>query len=193
MISKTTPSQRVCETLVRLAKTTEELAFKEKGSFTVVLKKWHPVSAGVAAVTLHSCYGALLKHFLTCNTDITNEMLTVLQRADKLEKVLVNMVVEDSVECEDGGKTVVREMVPYDVDAIIYKFMRQSITGKLKRIKELVQRTKDTEVSKNISVSRFTCLDHMVLLTRCFYFIYERRHGIPSQKLNRMRNQQWNY
>nr|GEX32773.1 hypothetical protein [Tanacetum cinerariifolium] len=145
MISKTTPPQQVCETLVRLAKKTEELAFKEKGSFTVVLKKWHPISAGVAAVTLHSCYGALLKHFLTCNSEITNEMLTVLQRADKLEKVLVNMVVEDSVECEDGGKTVVREMVPYDVDAIIYKFMRHSITGKLKRIKELVQRTKDTE------------------------------------------------
>ncbi|KAL8245663.1 hypothetical protein R6Q59_006879 [Mikania micrantha] len=111
----------------------------------MVLKKWHPISAGVAAVTLHSCYGALLKQFLTCNSDITNEMLTVLQRADKLEKALVNMVVEDSVECEDGGKTVVKEMVLYEVDSIIVKFLGQSIIGRLKRIKVILHKAKETE------------------------------------------------
>ncbi|XP_071698212.1 protein unc-13 homolog [Rutidosis leptorrhynchoides] len=144
-ISRTMPFQQMCETLLRLANETEELAFKEKGSFSMVLKRWHPISAGVAAVTLHSCYGALLKHFLTCNSDINNEMLTLLQRADKLEKVLVNMVVEDSVECEDGGKTVIREMIPFEVDAIIVKFLSKSIYGRLKRIKDVVQRAKETE------------------------------------------------
>ncbi|KAI3688422.1 hypothetical protein L1987_82135 [Smallanthus sonchifolius] len=145
VMSRKMSFQQVCETLVRLAQQTEELAFKEKASFSVVLKKWHPISAGVAAVTLHSCYGGLLKQFLTCNSDITTEMLTVLQMADKLEKVLVNMVVEDSVECEDGGRTVVREMVLYEVDSIIIKFLGQSIHGRLKRIKVTVHRAKETE------------------------------------------------
>ncbi|KAK9078950.1 hypothetical protein SSX86_000619 [Deinandra increscens subsp. villosa] len=145
VISRKMSFQKVCETLIRLAQETEELAFKEKGSFSMVLKKWHPISAGVAAVTLHSCYGALLKQFLTCNSDITIEMLTVLQRADKLEKLLVNMVVEDSVECEDGGMTVVREMVLYEVDSIIFKFLGQSIAGRLKRIKIVVHKAKENE------------------------------------------------
>lgn len=147
MISKKMSFQQMCETLIRLANETEELAFKEKGSFSMLLKKWHPISVGVAAVTLHSCYGFLLKQFLKCNSDINNKMLTVLQRADKLEKVLVNMVVEDSVECEDGGKTVVREMVLYEVDAIIVKFLGQSATGRLKRIKDVIHKAKETEVS----------------------------------------------
>nr|XP_043625138.1 protein unc-13 homolog [Erigeron canadensis] len=145
LISKTMPFQQVCETLIQLANETEELAFKEKKTFSVVLKRWHPISAGVASVTLHSCYGALLKHFLTCNSDINNDILTVLQRADKLEKVLVNMVVEDSVECEDGGKTVIREMVPYEVDSIILRFLSKSITGRLKRIKDVLHKAKETE------------------------------------------------
>ncbi|XP_071736389.1 protein unc-13 homolog [Rutidosis leptorrhynchoides] len=145
VISRTMPFQRVCETLIRLANETEELAYKEKRSFSMVLKKWHPISGGIAAVTLHSCYSALLKHFLTCNSDINNEMLTVLQRADKLEKVLINMVVEDSVECEDGGKTVIRQMIPYEVDAIIVKFLSKSVAGRLKRLKDVLHRAKETE------------------------------------------------
>ncbi|KAL4590980.1 hypothetical protein LXL04_003928 [Taraxacum kok-saghyz] len=145
VISRSTPSQQVCETLVGLANETEELAFKERETYSVVLKKWHPISAGVGALTLHSCYGVVLKQFLSCNSDISHEMLTVLHRADKLEKVLVNMIVEDSVECEDGGKNVIREMVPYEVDSIIVKFLKQSIGGRLKKIREVVHRAKESE------------------------------------------------
>lgn len=137
--------QEVSETLLRIAKETEELAFKEKEVFSPVLKKWHPIAAGVAAVTLHNCYGTLLKQYLAGSSLLTNEMITVLQRAGKLEKVLVNMVVEDSVECEDGGKTIVREMVPYEVDSIILRFLRQWIQERLKRGKEVVQRAKEME------------------------------------------------
>lgn len=146
-ISRKMSFQQVCETLVRLAQETEELARKEMRSFSMVLKKWHPISAGVAAATLHSCYGAMLKQFLTCNSDITSEMLAVLQQADKLEKLLVKMVVEDSVECEDGGKAVVREMVLYDIDSIIVKFLGQSVNGRLKRIKVVLHKAKEAEVS----------------------------------------------
>ncbi|XP_076889548.1 protein unc-13 homolog [Bidens hawaiensis] len=144
-ISRKMSFQLVCETLVRLAQETEELALKEMRSFSMILKKWHPISAGVAAATLHSCYGAMLKQFLTCNSDITNEMLAVLQRADKLEKLLVKMVVEDSVECEDGGKAVFREMVLYDIDSIIVKFLGQSVNGRLKRIRVVLHRAEEAE------------------------------------------------
>ncbi|KVI00382.1 Mammalian uncoordinated homology 13, domain 2 [Cynara cardunculus var. scolymus] len=137
--------QEASEKLIQLAKETEELAIREKGLFSSMLKKWHPISAGVAAVTLHTCYGNLLRQFLAANSMISNETVAVLQRANKLEKVLVNMVVEDSVECEDGGKTVVREMVPYEVDAIVLRYLRQWIQDCLKKAKDVVQTAKDTE------------------------------------------------
>ncbi|KAI3469804.1 hypothetical protein Pfo_026467 [Paulownia fortunei] len=136
---------KVSEVLIKLARETEELASKEKDIFSPVLKKWHPVAAGVSAVTLHTCYGTLLKQYLTGISSLMNETILVLQRAGKLEKVLVQMVVEDSVECEDGGKAVVREMVPYEVDTIILKLLKQWIQDRLKTGKENLQRAKETE------------------------------------------------
>ncbi|KAJ9558801.1 hypothetical protein OSB04_013415 [Centaurea solstitialis] len=137
--------QEVSEKLIQLANGTEELAIREKGLFSSMLKKWHPISAGIAAVTLHTCYGNFLRQFLAANSMISNETVAVLQRANKLEKVLVNMVVEDSVECEDGGKTVLREMVPYDVDAIVLRILRQWIQDCLKKAKDVVEGAKETE------------------------------------------------
>ncbi|KAK3190389.1 hypothetical protein Dsin_029950 [Dipteronia sinensis] len=92
------------EALLQLAKETEDLALRERESFSPVLKRWHPTAAGVAAVTLHQCYGAVLKQYLAGTSTLTSEIVGVLQRAGKLEKVLVQMVVEDSADCEDGGK-----------------------------------------------------------------------------------------
>ncbi|GER52242.1 hypothetical protein STAS_29680 [Striga asiatica] len=146
--SENIETQRVSEVLIKLARETEELASKEKDIFSPLLKKWHPVAAGVAAVTLHSCYGTLLKQYLTgmsSSSPLMNETILVLQRAGKLEKALVQMVVEDSVECEDGGKSVVREMVPYEVDTIILKMLKQWIQERLKTGKEYLQRVKETE------------------------------------------------
>lgn len=141
-------TQKVSEVLIKLARETEELASKEKDIFTPVLKQWHPIAAGVSAVTLHTCYGTLLKQYLTGTSSlIMNETILVLQRAGKLEKVLVQMVVEDSVESEDGGKAIVREMVPYEVDTIILKLLKQWIQERLKTGKEDLQRAKETEVS----------------------------------------------
>ncbi|KAK1413646.1 hypothetical protein QVD17_35422 [Tagetes erecta] len=133
------------EKLIQLAIGTEELGLREKETFSPVLKAWNLFSAGVAAATLHTCYGNLLRQFLAANPMISNETVVVLQRADKLEKVLVNMVVEDSIECEDGGKAVVREMVPYDVDSIVLKYLRQWIQDCLKRVKDVVETAKETE------------------------------------------------
>nr|GFA05837.1 hypothetical protein [Tanacetum cinerariifolium] len=76
------------------------------------------------------------------NSMISNEAIVVLQRADKLEKVLVNMVVEDTSKYEAGAKTVVREMVPYEVDSILLRYLRQDIQENLKRAKDVVHTTK---------------------------------------------------
>ncbi|KAJ4827662.1 hypothetical protein Tsubulata_048800 [Turnera subulata] len=76
---------------------------------------------------------------------LNSDTVEVLNRAGKLEKVLVQMVVEDSVECEDGGKSIVREMVPYEVESVILKLMGQWIDKKLKRGKESIDRAKECE------------------------------------------------
>ncbi|KAK4427843.1 protein unc-13 [Sesamum alatum] len=138
-------TQKVSEVLMRMARETEELASKEKDIFSPVLKKWHPLAVGVSAVTLHTCYGALLKQYLTGMSPVINETILVLQRAGKLEKALVQMVIEDSVDCEDGGKSVSREMVPYEVEMIILKLLKQWIQERLKTGKEILLRSKETE------------------------------------------------
>lgn len=139
--------EEVSQTLIKLAYEAEELAAKENVTFSPILKKWHPNAAGVAAVALHSCYGTLLKQYLTGATLLTNQTVLVLQKAGKLEKILIQMVVEDSDECEDGGKAIVREMVPYEVDSIIMNLLRKWIQERLKKGKEIIMRAKETEVS----------------------------------------------
>lgn len=122
------------------------MALREREYFSPILKKSHPVSVGVAAVVLHSCYGTLLKQFLSGTTKLANESIEVLQRAGKLENFLVQMVVEDATECEDGGKAVVREMVPYEVDSVILKLLKQWIDDKIKKGRDCLRRAKETEV-----------------------------------------------
>lgn len=125
------------------------MALREREYFSPILKKWHPNAVGVAAVVLHNCYGMLLKQFLSgaVAVKLTNESVEVLQRAGKLENFLVQMVIEDSTECEDGGKAVVREMVPYEVDSVILRLLKQWIDDKLKKGRDCLRRARETEVS----------------------------------------------
>ncbi|GAB2294352.1 hypothetical protein Dimus_028560 [Dionaea muscipula] len=133
------------ETLIELAQATEELAAKEKETYSNTLKKWHPVAAGVAAATLHDCYGDMLNQYLAGVCTLSNDVINVLQRAGKLEKILVQMVVEDSADCEDGGKAIMTEMVPYEVDSIILRLLRKWIEETLRKPKDCAQRAKETE------------------------------------------------
>ena len=48
----------------------------------------------------------------------------VLKAADKLEKDLVNIVVEDSVDSDDGGKSLIREMPPYEAENTIANLVK---------------------------------------------------------------------
>ncbi|KAF6170904.1 hypothetical protein GIB67_014721 [Kingdonia uniflora] len=51
------------------------------------------------------------------------------------------MVVEDSVDCEDGGK----EMVPYEVDSIIFNLLKTWIDERLKMAMDCIDRAKEME------------------------------------------------
>ncbi|XP_020222514.1 protein unc-13 homolog [Cajanus cajan] len=133
------------EVLLQLAQETEALMTKERHHFSPVLKKWHSTASAVAAMMLHNCYGKVLKQYVSEVTSLTTESVQVLQKAAKLEKVMVQMMVEDSSECDDGGKTVIREMVPYDVDSVILSLLGKWIEDSLKKGNECLQRAKETE------------------------------------------------
>ncbi|KAH0905573.1 hypothetical protein HID58_037400 [Brassica napus] len=144
-VSATEEGEEAAKMLVDLAKETEDLALRERECFSPILKRWYSVAAGVASVSLHQCYGSVLMQYLAGRSSITKETVEVLQTAGKLEKVLVQMVAEDSEECEDGGKGLVREMVPYEVESIILRLLKQWIDDKLKTVQECLSRAKEAE------------------------------------------------
>jgi hypothetical protein len=86
-------------------------------------------------------------------TSLTCEAVEVLQRAGKLEKVFVQMVVEDVNEGDENGKTVVKDMVPYEVDSVILNLLRKWIHEALCKGRECLQRAKETEVSFTFHLS----------------------------------------
>ncbi|KZV20376.1 hypothetical protein F511_34854 [Dorcoceras hygrometricum] len=142
---KNQETREVSEVLMKLTRETEELAAKEKDIFTPILKKWNQRAAGVVSVTLHSCYGTLLNRYLTGTCSFTKEAVLVLQRAGKLEKVLIQMMVDGSESDEDGFKDINKEIVSYDVDSIIRRLLKQWIQDRLKKGKEIIKQSKESE------------------------------------------------
>ncbi|XP_022754985.1 uncharacterized protein LOC111303174 [Durio zibethinus] len=129
-----------------LAQDVSTLAFSEKAIFSPILKRWHPLAAGVAVATLHSCYGNELKQFVSGIGELTPDILQVLRAADKLEKDLVQIAVENSVDSEDGGKSIIREMPPYEAESVISNLVKSWIKTRLDRLKEWVDRNLQQEV-----------------------------------------------
>ncbi|EXB59790.1 hypothetical protein L484_010901 [Morus notabilis] len=123
-----------------------ELAFSEKAIYSPVLKRWHPLAAGVAVATLHSCYGNELKQFVTGISELTPDAIQVLRAADKLEKDLVQIAVGDAVDSDDGGKSIIREMPPYEAEAAIGNLVKAWIKTRVDRLKEWVDRNLQQEV-----------------------------------------------
>ncbi|KAI4990909.1 hypothetical protein ZWY2020_039280 [Hordeum vulgare] len=124
-----------------LAKDIGDLAIKEKNLYSPILKTWHPLASGVAVATLHSCYGSELKQFIAGLTELTPETVQVLKSADKLEKDLVNIAVEDSVDSDDGGKSLIREMPPYEAENAIANLVKVWIKERVDRLKGWVDRS----------------------------------------------------
>lgn len=142
--TSTIEPQKMCKLLINMAREIEELASKERDTFSPILKKWYPNAVSVSAVTLHKCYGALLKQQLISISPLMNETIIVLQRAGKLEKALLQMIADSS---EERNKSLKKEMVSYEVETIILRLLKQWIQERLKIGKESLRRAKETEVS----------------------------------------------
>ncbi|GAB2219724.1 hypothetical protein Droror1_Dr00007361 [Drosera rotundifolia] len=128
-----------------LAQEVTELAINEKETYSVVLKRWHPLAAGIAVATLHRCYGNELEQFVSSISELTPDAVQVLITADKLEKHLVNIAVEDSVDSDDGGKAIIKEMRPYEAEIMITSLVKSWIKTRLDVLKEWVDRNLQQE------------------------------------------------
>ncbi|KAF5195895.1 unc-13-like protein [Thalictrum thalictroides] len=131
--------------LAILANDISELANNEKDVFSPILKRWHPLAAGVAVATLHACYGNELKQFISGITELTPDAIQILRAADKLETDLVQIAVEDSVDSEDGGKAIIREMPPYEAETAISNLVKVWIRTRVDILKEWVDRNLQLE------------------------------------------------
>ncbi|XP_004501156.1 protein unc-13 homolog [Cicer arietinum] len=132
--------------LVILAKDVGSLAVNEKKVFSPIFKRWHPLAAGLAVATLHACYGNELKQFISGITELTPDAVQVLRAADQLEKDLVQIAVEDSVDSDDGGKAIIREMPPYEAEGAIANLVKIWIKTRIDRLKDWVDRNLQQEL-----------------------------------------------
>lgn len=131
--------------LVSLADNTGELIRKERDKFSPVLSCWHPSAASLAAATLHSCFSRELKQYLSGVSALTKESVEILQAADHLEQDLVQIAVEGAVDSDDGGKGVIREMVPYEAQSAIASLSKSWIQERVGRLREWVDRNVSQE------------------------------------------------
>ncbi|KAE9607571.1 hypothetical protein Lalb_Chr09g0331461 [Lupinus albus] len=132
--------------LAVLAQDISELAFYEKETISPILKMWHPHAAGVAVATLHVCYGNELKQYVRSIKEMTPDAVKMLLAADKLEKDLVHIAVEDSIDSEDGGKSIIREMHPYESEVVIANLVKSWIKIRVERLEEWVDTSLQQEV-----------------------------------------------
>lgn len=131
-----------------LAQEVTDLALNEKEIYSPVFKRWNPLSSGVAVATLHGCFANELKQFVGRISELTPDAVQVLLAADRLEKQLVQIAVEDAVESDDGGKSIIKEMPPYDTEAIIGTLVKSWIKTRVERLKEWVDNYLKQEVLK---------------------------------------------
>ncbi|KAK1608633.1 hypothetical protein QYE76_032306 [Lolium multiflorum] len=131
--------------LLILAKDINDLATKDRNMYSPILTEWHPFASGVAVATLHSCFGNELKQFIVGITKLTPDTAEVLNAADKLEKNLVNIVVEDSVNSDDGGKSLIRQMPPYEAENAIANLVKAWVKERVDRLKGWVDQSLQQE------------------------------------------------
>ncbi|RWW19901.1 hypothetical protein GW17_00016014 [Ensete ventricosum] len=110
--------------------------------------------------------------------ELTPDTVQVLKAADKLEKDLVHIAVEDSVDSEDGGKSLIREMPPYEAESAIANLVKVWIKTRVDRLKDWVDRNLHQEVasiggmlnyllSSFCSGTRSSYMPSLPTLTRC--------------------------
>ncbi|KAF0894054.1 hypothetical protein E2562_033933 [Oryza meyeriana var. granulata] len=132
--------------LTELARDTEQLAQIERRSFSPVLRRWHPAPVAIAAVTLHGCFGVVLRQYVGKVTILTEELVRVLQSASRMEKALAQMTAEDAADCsDDRAKAVVGDMEPYEVESVVMGLLKVWMDDRLKITMDCLHRAKETE------------------------------------------------
>lgn len=135
-----------------LAQDIIDMALNEKEIYSPILKRWHPLPAGAAVAVLHACYGNELKQFVAGISELSPDAVIVLHAADKLERVLVQIAIEDSVESEDGGKAIIQEIAPFGSEGLMGSLVKTWIKTRVDRLSELVDRNLKQEVSIDLSL-----------------------------------------
>ena len=165
--------------LTQLAGDTEQLAMLERRSFSPVLRRWHPAPVAVAAVTLHGCFGVVLRRYLGKVTVLTEELVRVLHTASRLEKALAQMTAEDAADCDDGrAKAVVGDMEPFEVESVVMGLLKAWMDDKLGLAKDCLLRARDTEVLPSSTARRAAGISLPILLplanlqTCCVFFSF---------------------
>lgn len=133
-----------CEALMYVASQTKDLARVEKEVYSRVLRRWHPCPTAVAAATLHSCFGALLKRYVSrmAACGLSSESVRVLHAASKLDKWLVHMAGEDDLAAADQLPPM---MASYNVDSIIFGLVKGWMDERLRVGDECVRRAQESE------------------------------------------------
>ncbi|XP_020174209.1 protein unc-13 homolog [Aegilops tauschii subsp. strangulata] len=132
--------------LTRLARETEQLAKFERANFSPLLRRLHPAPIAVAAVTLHGCFGVVLREYLGKVTILTEELVRVLHSANRLEKALAQMTAEDAADCEDDrARAVVGDMEPYEVESVVMSLLKAWMDDRLRISADCLLRAKETE------------------------------------------------
>ena len=151
-----------------LAKKTSDLAIKEKNVYSPILKKWHPLAAGVAVATLHACFGNELKQFTAGLTELTPDTVQVLKAADKLEKDLIHIAIEDSMDIADGGKSLVKQMPPYEAGTVMANLVKAWVKEQTDKFKGCAD-----QKLEQVSLFFFTPISYLlcIAITLTFYLL----------------------
>ncbi|XP_024518311.1 uncharacterized protein LOC9639299 [Selaginella moellendorffii] len=132
---------QVCSTaLVELAKNVAQLASDEEENFSPIFKQWHPCPARLAASTLHTCYTRELKYFMSKSTEPTKDVLRALESAAMLEKKLMRMCSESSL---NSGEFTHGSSIA--ADAAIDKLVSDWLEENLQKLAEWVHRNVQQE------------------------------------------------
>ncbi|RLN03481.1 uncharacterized protein C2845_PM13G11310 [Panicum miliaceum] len=176
-----------------LAKKTGDLAIKEKNVYSPILKKWHPLAAGVAAATLHACFENELKQFTAGLTELTPDTVQVLKAADKLEKDLIHIAMEESMGIADGGKSLVKQMPPYEAGTVMANLVkawtwkpmdtnRDSFAPSSVEMLQLIEETFDAFFELSIPMHSTLLSDLTAGLDKCLhYYVSKVKSGYGTQ------------
>ncbi|XP_042394235.1 protein unc-13 homolog [Zingiber officinale] len=141
------------DTMINLTKATESIAFVEKAKYSPLLKRWHPIPRAIAAVTLHSCFGAVLRQYMYKFSCLTKELANLLKIAGNLEKLLIQMVTEEAAESEEDGKEILHEITAYGVDSLLFKLTKHWVDDRLGMARQCINSAKESENWNPVSKS----------------------------------------